>query len=288
MNPISLFSVKIDCLYNDKLMMTGTGFFYRHPSQKLPFLITNFHVLTARLPKTPSCLMSKQFGSSPNKLRAHVWGGTPLTCHTFMIEIDDESLWLEHPKRNDGVDIVGLPIIFKDNTPHTTQNDLKENEVIKIDIASDLFIVGYPLGLAVNERLPIWKKGTVASEPSVKIDDLDCFYIDASTKGGMSGSPVFASEVYERLAISGENIELYHKMQRGEISDQAFLSSLSPTELQNFRKVKEFRLVGLYSGRITMGSDHPDIGIVWKKELIDEMFESNNFVKAEFPPYFSE
>ena len=37
---------------------------------------------------------------------------------------------------------------------------------------------------------PIWKKSTIASEPDIDINNLPCFYIDSTTREGMSGAPV--------------------------------------------------------------------------------------------------
>ena len=39
---------------------------------------------------------------------------------------------------------------------------------------------------------PIWKRGSIASEPEIPIDGKPMFYIDTATRQGMSGAPVFA------------------------------------------------------------------------------------------------
>ncbi|MFH4113730.1 hypothetical protein WAI92_21810, partial [Acinetobacter baumannii] len=56
----------------------------------------------------------------------------------------------------------------------------------------DAFILGYPLKLTGGGNFPIWKRGTIATEYIVNLDYLPKYYIDtATTKSGMSGSPVF-------------------------------------------------------------------------------------------------
>lgn len=265
--------------------MTGSGFFYKHSKHKRPFLITNYHVATARFPKEPESLIKKEFGSSPNKLKCHVWGFNPLKGHTFNIILDSSSPWLEHPKRNEGVDIVGIPVILPEHVPIVTQNEIQCVDNIPFAVASDLYIVGYPNGLAVSKYLPIWKKGSVASEPEILINGLPCFYIDANTREGMSGSPVFAVETHDALPLSKEVYELIENHKKGHIDAIEVVKNLTPDIFSKSFKQKKFKFIGIYSGRATIGNAIPDIGIVWKKSLIDEMFEHDNFVMPEYPPY---
>lgn len=284
LNPISLFSVKLTCYHNDREIMVGTGFLYSHEDYRDPILITNYHVLTCREPKNPASLMNN-IGSSPNKIKCHIWAPNGSSCHTFYINIDEHTEWLEHPLRANGVDIVGIPIIFTSDVGYTTQNDINNTDTIPLHVASDLSIVGYPLGLSVNEHLPIWKNGVIASEPDVKISGLDYFYIDATTKEGMSGSPVFSHEYTTQIIVSPEVHALYQRRQRGELDALQFISSILSESLNNTIQVKKFKLIGIYSGRVTVGTSMPDIGIVWKLSLIEEMLSSKNLVKSEYPPY---
>lgn len=69
---------------------------------------------------------------------------------------------------------------------------------VKLAVAQMCFVVGYPEGLFIRESdravLPIWKTGHIAAEPSVYIDGVPKFLIDAATRPGMSGCPVFVRE----------------------------------------------------------------------------------------------
>lgn len=226
-----------------------------------------------------------QVGSSPNRIRCHVWAPDGSSLHTFQIRIDGNTRWLEHPLRNQGVDIVGIPIIFSDNVRYTNQVDIQNNDAIPLHVASDLSIVGYPFGLAVNTHLPIWKKGIVASEPNVQVSELDCFYIDATTKEGMSGSPVFTHEYVTQTIVTPEIQTAYQQRLRGELSALEFITALPANSLSNTVQVKKFKLVGIYSGRVTIGTSMPEIGIVWKLSLIDEMLNEQNWVTSEYPPF---
>lgn len=130
----------------------------------------------------------------------------------------------------------------------------------------DIFVIGYPLGLSSGDGvLPIYKRGSIASEPAV---DPMKFLIDARTYSGMSGSPAVCSH-------SG--------VWREPGTD--FGESIIGT-------IKKF--VGVYSGR-RFGEPGPDeaspavseIGIVWKRHLIDEIIAGgvrgapiNDFARA--------
>jgi hypothetical protein len=59
----------------------------------------------------------------------------------------------------------------------------------------DVFVLGYPRGISGGGRFPLWKRGSIASEPDVNIDNLPMMYIDTATREGMSRAPVYAQEV---------------------------------------------------------------------------------------------
>lgn len=66
------------------------------------------------------------------------------------------------------------------------------NTPVKVRPSSSLTLVGYPYGYYdKTNSLPIWKTGSVASEPSVDFDNKPLFVIDISAFPGMSGSPAF-------------------------------------------------------------------------------------------------
>jgi len=57
-------------------------------------------------------------------------------------------------------------------------------------IGADVFVLGYPLRTYEGLRTPIWKRGSLASEPSFQIDPLGAFLVDVNSAGGMSGGPI--------------------------------------------------------------------------------------------------
>jgi hypothetical protein len=57
-----------------------------------------------------------------------------------------------------------------------------------IEIGNEVFILGYPLGFTHFVNTPIWKRGSIASEPHIETAETKFrVVIDATTRGGMSG-----------------------------------------------------------------------------------------------------
>ena len=77
-------------------------------------------------------------------------------------------------------------------------------ESLSLSVSDELFVVGYPAG--VPTYFPIWKRGTIASEPNLLEYGHSWFYIDASTRKGMSGSPVYFRSNYVTIS-SGSSVK---------------------------------------------------------------------------------
>ena len=102
-------------------------------------------------------------------------------------------------------------------------------------------IIGYPLGITAHGVFPVWKTGHIASEPEIDYQDLPMFLIDATTRGGMSGSPVV-------IRLNGG-----YKTRMGSY----VLSGSVAT-----------KFLGTYSGRIHQDSE---IGRVWKSTVLKQL-----------------
>jgi hypothetical protein len=64
---------------------------------------------------------------------------------------------------------------------------------LRVRPTTQVTLVGYPYGYYDKKNaLPIWKTGSVASEPEVNFGGKPLFLVDVSAFPGMSGSPVFA------------------------------------------------------------------------------------------------
>lgn len=109
-------------------------------------------------------------------------------------------------------------------------------------VAMPISIIGFPLGFSGPGRLPIWKTGHIASDPDLDYNKEPLFLIDATTRGGMSGSPVV-------LRLSGG-----YKTRSGN------------SVMSSSRKATLF--LGIYSGKLPGDSE---IGRVWRPYLIEEI-----------------
>jgi hypothetical protein len=76
---------------------------------------------------------------------------------------------------------------------------------MKIEVGNEVFILGYPLGFTHFMNTPIWKRGSIASEPHLETPEArKRVVIDATTRQGMSGSPVVMRAKTHYIAESGE------------------------------------------------------------------------------------
>ena len=118
-------------------------------------------------------------------------------------------------------------------------------------IGEDVFVLGYPRGLTGGALLPIWKRGTIATEPMFDHHQLPRFLIDTATREGMSGAPVIA------------------RANSGSYQDTSGVSVMA-LRSQNLSPPTKF--VGIYSGRIPGAIDlEAQVGIVWKARVVEEI-----------------
>lgn len=241
-DPLSLTSVLLECFFKDILLSTATGFIVTHHSTG-SYVITNWHVVSGRNPDTGETLNKNRAVPDSIKIKHHSKHQFGKWVETIERLVDDEDkpLWIEHPLGRE-VDVAAIPI-----TPNKDINLFPlDFALINTDVvlrpAMLVSIVGYPLGLT-SSGWPIWKTGHIASDPLIDYDGKRMFLIDATTRGGMSGSPVY-------LRISSGY----------SLSDG--------THLVGGPMVTKF--LGIYSGRIR---DDIEIGRVWKPKLIAEIFD---------------
>ena len=155
---------------------------------------------------------------------------------------DGHIQWIEHPAGR-AIDVVALPLknTGSDVAVYPLSLALSETDMVP-QVAMPVSIIGFPYGIATGTGLPIWKTDHIASEPDVDFDGRPAFLIDATTRAGMSGSPVV-------LRLLGG----YHTK-----SGALMMGASSPRT----------KLLGLYSGRI---HGDAELGRVWRPYLITEI-----------------
>ena len=177
----------------------ASGFFCGY--QGRTFLVTSWHVVSGRHYQTKRPLHSSR--ALPGKLRVHTHIAgpakpslNPSMSTAFQIDLFDADglrRWLEHPLFGNGVDVAAIEVdaIIPD-CDRIYRIDLADELArdVELRIMDQAFVTGYPLSATTTPNsLPIYKSGTIASEPRV-FDSEPRIYIDGKTKTGMSGSPV--------------------------------------------------------------------------------------------------
>ncbi|MEL3971170.1 serine protease [Rossellomorea oryzaecorticis] len=259
-DPVSLPSLFIQVLFEidanqREILSTATGFVVKHNG--IYYLITNLHVVTGRHTETGKCLHG--LGAVPNKLR--IWHHSTLATMGYgawgfreesLYDGEEKPLWLEHPNKNikdrdnylePNVDVIALPLTDLDKNVLIHPIEIDELDFdIKLSPGTTCHIVGYPFGRSAKS-FPIWKTGHIASDIAVHKNQRH-FFIDATTREGMSGSPV----VYRTFGPYESN------------SGEIIMNSSIKT-----------RFLGIYSGRIEKDIE---VGMVWTPNIIKEIINA--------------
>lgn len=221
-----------------KTIAIGTGFTIKANSKSEWFLATNWHCVTGRHPETNNPLngscdpeIVKVYFHSKNNIGS--WETKKIKLYK-----DYEKQWLEHPQGRQ-VDVVLIPIEEDENIHiHNFLDAINTNELIVLP-SDACSIIGYPKGLSSGGKFPIWKTGNVASDIDLNWDNKPLFFIDATTREGMSGSPVVC--IKEGLVVFKRN---------------------------NLKSGRFTQFLGVYAGRVDETSE---IGRVWKTETLFEI-----------------
>jgi hypothetical protein len=262
MKPITLnenlnfVPLKIQMWFNDMELATGTAFFYEYKATT--HFVTNWHNLSGRNPKTKQPLHSK--GAIPNKLiitvpsRAERDGMPGVRWTNRVVSLYKDAAMLKseyytHPSYGENVDLATFPISGLEETLIVPAN-AKQLQLcdIRLRPSLDVFVLGFPLGMSGGASLPIWKRGSIATEPDIHIDDLPKFLIDTATRQGMSGSPVYAQET-------------------------GLFFADGKTDMKDALIGTGRRFAGIYSGRLGDDTFQAQLGIVWKIAAIEETIE---------------
>lgn len=247
----SLTTAPLSLYFNETPLSHATGFIWRDHERN--YLITNWHVVTGRNSQTGKPL--EDHGGRPNQVRALFnvrFQQFEKQEHIITIrDEEDKPLWLAHPSRGRGVDVVAIPLPYKgDEDPIFSLHPINAYTAPTLTavIGTDVFILGYPFG-PEPPGYPVWKRGSMASDPDLAQIGTGYYLVDTASRPGMSGAPVIR--------------RVMNQLSTGEIVIPL------PTPLRT-----EF--VGVYSGRRqTKDKDDAQLGIVWPKSCIDDIIAGN-------------
>jgi hypothetical protein len=253
--------------FDETEIAVGTAFFYMYEEQS--YLVTNWHNVTGLNPDTLTCI--SKIGALPNCLHLKIphkiqdesgtlylyWQPHRLALYAETSEYLKTPVWYEHPQHRHKVDVVAIPlnqtVTGIEGTEIRAANASTHNlSKIMLSPGLDVFVLGFPVGMSGGGRFPIWKRGSIASEPDFDIDGLPKIYIDTATREGMSGSPVYAQRVGFWFPEDASEPISYNEAVIGEGR----------------------RFLGIYSGRVGDDSFNAQLGIVWKASAVDEIIRS--------------
>jgi hypothetical protein len=245
-DPLSASSLKIEAVTITGITLsTATGFVITHNNQY--FLVTNWHVVSGRNTFTNQVMHSSI--ATPELLHVYCHSALGLgnwnVVRIHLYKKSGAQNWLEHPFGR-SVDIVLIKLHPADDLQLYSLNlNLSETDIVPTP-AMSVSIIGYPYGLSTEGLWPIWKTGHIASDPELDYNGHPAFLIDATTRGGMSGSPVII-----RMSSGYNNSAGTHVI--GEYKT---------------------KFLGVYSGRI---HEDLEIGLVWRTQLIYEILTNAGF-----------
>jgi Trypsin-like peptidase domain len=248
---LSLSTVPISTFFNETALPEATGFVWKRRDHY--YLITNLHVATAKHAQTDMNLLKG--AARPNIFRCHfVIKVGQYERETINIPIRDEHdrpLWLIHPTQSRRrIDVVAIPLDAEELKKKVTL--LPVNELapgrLAIMVGMDVFILGYPFG-SRPPAFPVWKRGSIASEPDLVKLTTGYYLVDTASRPGMSGSPA--------ILRSWSN----HILE----SNMFTATTNAPID----------RVIGIYSGRVDAAPSEAQIGMVWHVDYIDDIIDGN-------------
>jgi hypothetical protein len=266
-------------MYDDQgLISTGTAFLYAFNGKR--FFVTNWHNVSGKDCFTGEFISERR--RAPTYLKARFCtliepteAGT-FTTSSHRVELYDEHRqpsWLEHPKLGSHCDIIAIPcdpLEFIPANLHVCVNEIHRIPIpVKPGVAA--FVVGFPANLSVHIGWPIWKSGFIASEPHYDVTvggdlaeiggmtggrTLPAFFLDAQTRRGMSGAPVFANYI--------GNWNMSDPYKPVDVDDPNFWNRADIAHCEN-----RTDFVGIYSSRVPAQENEAAIGLCFKTAAID-------------------
>ncbi|WP_461449880.1 trypsin-like peptidase domain-containing protein [Mucilaginibacter sp.] len=251
---LSLSSCYTIATNGTKELWNASGFFIIVKDKV--YFITNNHVVGDDFAKTEYIRdhhHSLPVDSIPDKLKIRVYSGKINSTFNVELPLINRNkvlyikFWEDSPNNLKPMDVVAIPVddvtkIQLNNTIEFQSKDI--NEDLKLAPSGELFIIGFPFNYGQYNAYPIFKRGTIATEPNLEIINNYSFNIDATTRSGMSGSPV----VFE-----------------GNLYNTKSGTALSAGSGAIF-------LVGIYSAQ----NYYMEIGTVWKMDIIFKKLEEIN------------
>lgn len=241
----SCSTIPIEMYFDETPLSIGTAFLWH--SRGRYFLVTNWHNVTGKSPTTGKHL--SKTAAEPNRLRVWLHHSDNLNeLYVDMLDLRDprgHPRWWIHPTLHSQVDVVAIPIVTSDSLRLFAINELPSRDLM-LKVGMDVFILGYPFGIG-TAGFPIWKRGSIASEPEILSEEQRFIFVDSASRPGMSGSPVIRRSWGTHFLKDG-GVEM------------------APRDATMF--------IGIYSGRLTTNDPNDaQLGMTWPASLIQEIVD---------------
>ena len=256
MNAISIdhFSTcacPLTMICNQHIIGSATAFFWRYAGRT--HLVSNWHVFSGREPISGQP-KDQKFGAVPDMVQVRgVFGDNLNESFELTVDLMDDKgmpLWWQHKTFGQRADVAVLNlnrIGYENDTLARIPclNEAPQVTDMMSQVGHDLFVLGFPLGILKTGMFPIWKRATIATEFGYPINGMPCFLLDTATREGMSGAPVI------------QRANMYEKRGGGAILAGPLVT----------------QVLGIYSGRYVGELGEAQLGIVWKRELIETILQ---------------
>jgi Trypsin-like peptidase domain len=191
LDPYSLTIVPIEQYANGNLLGSATGFVWKRGDKH--YLITNWHVVTGKNTQSGEIMLPVR----PEKLRVYFNTRIPdfwkVQRDIGLHNTEGKPTWYVHPHfEKKRIDLAAIPLNIAPENPDINLhpiNALKSDVDLSVTIGVDVFILGYPFGYA-PPGFPVWKRGSIASEPDLVHLADQYLLVDSASRPGMSGAPV--------------------------------------------------------------------------------------------------
>lgn len=244
--------------FQEQKLSSGSGFFWRE-GERL-FLISNWHNFSGRNPLTGKPMSPN--GGIPDRVIFMVFRKASEEDENGFYELSydpvnvpllspdsEQCRWLEHPTWGRRVDVAAIDVTdLTRESQAVGVNELESDAVVDPQVSQDAFVVGYPFGMIAGAPAPVWKRGTIALDPSFDPEGLPKMLLDTATREGMSGSVVVSRQVLINRPVLRKS---------GEMSKPFLYAQVD-------------RVTGVYSGRHYADLERAQLGIVWKRSVIEE------------------
>lgn len=279
MHTFSFSCTPIELLANDgsgRVFGTASGFYWLH--DRRPYVVTNWHVVSGRNPFTGKVL--SKYGFIPRRIA--IYGRNvekrgemaQFTITRFVTELSDEiAEIISAPPQISGcgVDIFAMPIpkgiVFTNDDAATPDRprpgfscylNSAGFKQVETGAGDDCFLLGYPLQNYEGLRLPIWKRGSIATDTSIGVGYRPIFLVDTAATPSMSGSPII------------RRVELLVGTREGS-------GAIGHSTACDF--------IGIYAGRLQREDMlATNLGYAWYKTLIPKVIANYCFGRWEWSP----